>query len=312
MVEPVSGRSFRASRPKAARSHFHHTTTVLSQFSTTNQIRRDAGFDGREAVHHACGIGLITPGGRRRLADMKDGERLQNLMNTLKCSYFFPIALSFLQSVFGQGFVNLNFEQAVFKPDPSDPSGFGSYYASNAIPGWTPTGGIAAPDVGSNLITLGAYDISLVDTNGWIKPLDGKYSIWLYGGAEPPVGGVSISQTGVVPLTAQSIQFKANFSTATDSLLLLSLGGQNIPFFELSSTANYTIFGGDISAFAGQLETLTFALPPGNNNIWELDDIQFSSSPVPEPSSIGLLALGAMGSLWPLKRFILHSVLRHF
>ncbi len=76
--------------------------------------------------------------------------------------------------------------------------------------------------------------------------------------------------------------------------LLVSLSGQNIPFSVISTELNYTLYGGNISTFAGQVEQLTFTAPNGNNNFWEIDDIQFSSSPVPEPSE---LALGAFGTL---------------
>jgi hypothetical protein len=76
---------------------------------------------------------------------------------------------------------------------------------------------------------------------------------------------------------------------------LVSLGGQNVPFFALSTVAPYTIlYGGDISAFAGQSEQLMFSALQGENNGWNIDDIQFSSSSVPEPSVFALTALGAL------------------
>jgi len=37
------------------------------------------------------------------------------------------------------------------------------------------------------------------------------------------------------------------------------LGGQNIPFFVLSDGAGFTLYGGNIPAFGGQSELLTFS-----------------------------------------------------
>lgn len=50
------------------------------------------------------------------------------------------LVLLFASSGFSQGFVNLNFEQAVITPDPSSPYYPNAVYASNAIRGWIATG----------------------------------------------------------------------------------------------------------------------------------------------------------------------------
>jgi hypothetical protein len=77
----------------------------------------------------------------------------------------------------------------------------------------------------------------------------------------------------------------------------LSLGGQNINLIPLSSTANYTLFGGDISAFAGQVDELKISANFGATNHFYsiyLDDITFSTSPVPEPGTGALLVCGTI------------------
>jgi hypothetical protein len=75
---------------------------------------------------------------------------------------------------------------------------------------------------------------------------------------------------------------------------VVSLGGQNLSYFALSNGPNYTLYGGNIpSAFAGKSEQLMFSALEGEN-FWEIDDIQFSSSPVPEPSELALAALGTL------------------
>ena len=101
-----------------------------------------------------------------------------------------------------------------------------------------------------------------------------------------------IRQTGLVPDTAQSILFEAQ--PGTDSLVL-TLGGQSLPFVALETTPNYTLYGGDVSAFAGQSLELEFADWPSNSGTgWNLDSIEFSSQPVPEPNVCGLLTLGCL------------------
>ena len=57
---------------------------------------------------------------------------------------------------------------------------------------------------------------------------------------------------------------------------------------------------GNVSAFAGSTATLAVLCQaiqggafPANENVFNLDDIQFSSSSVPEPSALALGALGA-------------------
>ena len=117
---------------------------------------------------------------------------------------------------------------------------------------------------------------------------------------EPPdigaAGASSISQTGLVPVSAKSILFVAQGGGAPGAVILLvSLGGQNIPFYALSTVAPYTsVYGGNIPpTFAGQIEQLTFSALEGEN-FWNIDDVQFSSSSVPEPSEFALAALGAL------------------
>ncbi len=209
--------------------------------------------------------------------------------------WIFVVSFAFLRSASGQSFVNLDFEDATIVPDPSSPYYPYAVYASDAIPGWTATGFIGPTDVLYNSASLGSTSVSILDINGNPPALDGAFSLYLYGGGT--AAAASISQTGIVPVSTQSILFKAqNEGGALGGPLLVSLGGQNIPFFALSTGANYTLYGGNIpSAFAGQSEQVTFSAPKdGGNDFWNIDDIQFSPSSVPEPSVLGLFALGGL------------------
>lgn len=192
-------------------------------------------------------------------------------------------------SCLSQGFVNLNFESAVLITNGS--TQIAIVVASNAIPGWTATGYLGPDFILCGSASAGSSSVSILVTNGLDLPIDGAYSILLYGGHS--AASASISQTGIVPASAVSILFKANFAGPPGGILLVSLGGQNIDFSAISNGPNYTLYGGDISAFAGQSEQLMFSALRGEN-LWNIDDIQFSSTPVPEPSTFALAALGGL------------------
>ena len=214
---------------------------------------------------------------------------------------FVAISFAFLRNVSGQAFVNLDFENATIVPDPSSSYYPYAVYTSDAIPGWAVTGNFLGPnDILYNDLALGAPSVAILGMNGAPSigvpgALDGAFSIDLYGGAGPSTG-VSITQTELVPTSANSLLFEAQpgFGAVTGSLVV-SLGGQNISILAIATGPNYTLYGGNIpSVFAGQSEQLIFSALAGNNNYWEIDDIQFSTSSVPEPSTLGLLVLGGL------------------
>lgn len=190
-------------------------------------------------------------------------------------------------------FINLNFESAKIILDSSSPYYPYAANASAALPGWTVVGLISPNDIFYNDVSLGATSVSLQGTNGIFPSLDGAFSVNLYGGVPSSPTGASISQTAIVPLNTVSLCFIAQGVGSAGGPLLVSLGGQNIPFSAISTGPNYTTYGGDVSAFAGQVEQLTFAAPQGVNNYWTIDDIQFSTSPVPEPGTCALILCGA-------------------
>jgi hypothetical protein len=213
--------------------------------------------------------------------------------NTTKNIIIGLLLLISSQAGFPQGFVNLNFESAKIIPDPA--SGYYPYgiAITNALPGWAVFGSTQgditynAPSVGSTFVTLWA-------TNG--AQISGNYSILLTGGLSP--FPATISQTGLVPAGSESLLFEAQAGSST---LQVSLGGQNLTFIALSSGANYTLYGADVSTFANQTEQLMFSainVSSGLNN-WNIDNIQFSTSAIPEPSA---LALSALGGLFFLRR----------
>ena len=205
------------------------------------------------------------------------------------------IFLCAAKPAFSQGFINLNFESAVITLDPSSPYYPYAAYASSAVPGWTVTGFLGPNEVLYNTISIGATSVSIfdVDGNGTPPPISGSFSIDLYGGSTG--AAASISQSGLVPASAQTLFFKAKPTTGT---LQVFLGGQSLSFFTVSTGANYNLYAADISVFANQTQNLTFSALQGVNNYWEIDDIQFSSSSVPEPSTFALSFLGVLFFSW--------------
>lgn len=120
----------------------------------------------------------------------------------------------------------------------------------------------------------------------------------LQGGAYPITGRASaaLAQTGIVPTDARSVQFKASGGAPVFAVGLF-VGGQSIPLFAVATSAAYTLYGGDVSQFSGQVEELRIAALASASYPFPnvlLDSIEFSSQQVPEPGALGLFSLGAV------------------
>ena len=216
--------------------------------------------------------------------------------------------LLFCRSGQAQSFINLGFERAVINTNGLPPF---MAVASSAIPGWTAAISGSANYQLSEIIydtdALGSPAIDILESNndlaGSAVILQGQYTLELQAvaGYNGYNAGGSISQTGLIPVSALALLFEAQLSPLQGTLLeslQVSLDGQNLNFFAVSSGANYTLYGADISMFSGQVETLDFssvsALPIGIPNEIFLDNIQFSTSPIPEPNELALAALGIL------------------
>jgi hypothetical protein len=229
-------------------------------------------------------------------------------INMKKINAILPIVLlGLVQNGLSQGFVNLNFESANvsgYSPDSSDVP------TTSALPGWTAYYSNSsvtntANQVWYDGISLGGAIISVIDTNApSFSPLQGKYSAFLFGGGTSGnLLSASISQTGVVPAGTESLLFDAYVFGAS---FTVTLGGQTINMTPLQTFSNYTLYGGNIpSDLAGISEALTFTEPPAVSSqpsMFELDNIQFSPSSVPEPSTLALAAVGGLFLAWQWKR----------
>ena len=202
-------------------------------------------------------------------------------MKLLRFILMVVLCLMALLSTHAQGFLNLNFEKAKI-------AGLNGNLipATNAFPNWI----ASALYMAYNDRSLSGASISIMDTNTLYTgfPVQGSYTALLIG-ADPHIYGsnyvISLGQTGLVPVGTQSITFWGD-----NQGLVITFNGQLLSFSALSTAANYTVYGADISAYAGQVGLLQFAAPPTTGGT--LDNIQFSNTAVPEPSALALAALG--------------------
>ena len=200
------------------------------------------------------------------------------------------VALAIGQRCYSQSFVNLDFEDATVSATPVNVPG-GSVDPAIAFPGWTVGG--SDTYVLYNDQTLGSPAISLMGPNfpnaTRYAPLQGSYSALLYYDNPSIVPPPTLSQTGLIPSGMQSINFLVGNG---ESDAAVTLNGVNISLVPVLGGR----LAGNISAFAGSMATLTFSTSDevtGDNFLY-FDDIQFSSSSVPEPSELALGGLGAL------------------
>ena len=162
--------------------------------------------------------------------------------------------------------------------------------------------------MGTNQVSYALYDDVALDsaavgiqssTSPYLPSgfLVGQYCLSLqYGVVDYGFGAASIAQTAQLPADAQSIQFRGTYP------FTVSFDGTIVPLIVLSSQTGYSVYGGDISQFAGRTGEL---LITSYTHFSYLDAIQFSTQTVPEPSSLVLFMIG-FGLLyyrpWRLRR----------
>jgi hypothetical protein len=195
----------------------------------------------------------------------------------------------FVQTVSGQSFVNLDFEQAGFYVSPTPVNGWGDSIDPNlAFHGWT----VSNCWTLYNDLTLGTPAIDLIGPNFpnamGLSPLQGSYSVMLQYFVSVYYSPPTLSQTGLIPDGTESINFLIGpYNGPGDAVV--TLNGVDIPLVSISGGR----VAGDISAFAGTIAQLTFSTTTGWDWLY-LDDVQFSESPIPEPASFVLFGLGVL------------------
>jgi hypothetical protein len=184
----------------------------------------------------------------------------------VKVSSLIFAILVLCKGTLAQGFVNFDFELSTITS--SSPSGYGFNWGMANVSGWTAYGDRASSNytggtsVFYNDQWLDSASVALVDANYWSPALHREYAILLFGGtsAGATTNGAAIGETGQIPLTAQSITYWGS-SWNHQQNLQITFNGQLLSFIAISNTATYTIYGADISAYAGQTGELRFTAP---------------------------------------------------
>jgi len=218
------------------------------------------------------------------------------------------MALYSALQTYGQGtFGNFNFENVnlVNPPAPALPT---LVLFNDAFPGWIGYAGTnQLTQTFNNGVSAGAALVTLITPNSggasaWSNAvISGTYTAVLSAGEVFPGGGqgilapAALGQTGLIPVDSLSLRFSlGSLSSVND--FAVTFNGQNVPFRALSTGPNYSVYGGDISAFAGSTGELRFSERPISQPFSTafLDDIQFSNQPIPEPNVFCLFSLGAL------------------
>lgn len=185
-------------------------------------------------------------------------------------------------------FQNLSFESARPFFDPSIPVDHNPVNATNALRGWTIYGGYTYPGILYNNEALDSASISLLSINytyGIPGFASGAFYVKLRGASFDPTQIPAIGQTAQIPVSAMSLTLIAydppEVTFQGNTIPLVNMGNCGLYF-----GTYYSTYGGDISAFAGQVGQLRFS-----SGFSYFDNIQFSTQPIPEPSAQGLFAL---------------------
>jgi hypothetical protein len=209
-------------------------------------------------------------------------------------------AAIFVISAQGQGFGNLNFESA--RNLPGDPGYYGTPVAvTNALPDWIAYNGNSVLSDIYYVSNSFPGDSTSVELEAGSLALNGNsLTVGLYLGA-------LISQTGLVPTDAGSLEFEAEGPGPGGSLagsgFYITLGGQGLSYSALSEGSGYTVYAANIPAdLDGQTEPLSFGIQ-GLGGEALIDNVAFSTSSVPEPGPYGLISVGVV--LYGFWRFCL-------
>jgi len=220
------------------------------------------------------------------------------------------VLLAIFQNLYGQGFVDLNFEAATLVPVPGSGGLFVEF--PQAFPGWSESPGAETTYAVYDAASIDGTAISIMDTNSypfasWLDGviIQGNYSAILAAGlgSNHAPTDATLSQTGMVPLGTESLQFKA--SELNSGAFTVTLGDQTLSLTVLGTGTNYILYGANVSQWAGQTADLAFTElaenPHRDDTYLVLDAIQFSPEPIPEPSVIGLFSISGLYLCWRMR-----------
>ena len=222
------------------------------------------------------------------------------------------VLLAIVRNLYGQGFVDLNFEAATLVPVPGSGGIFVDF--AQAFPGWSESPGTYTTYAQYDTAPIDSTAISIMDTNPYVYGTDlegvviqGNYSALLAAGlgSNHAPTDATLSQTGMVPVGTESLQFKANVPFDGSGAFTVTLGDQTLSLTVLGTGTNYTLYGANVSQWAGQTADLAFTElaenPHREDQYLVLDAIQFSPEPIPEPSVISLFSISGLYLCWRMR-----------
>lgn len=192
-------------------------------------------------------------------------------------------------------FQNLDFEAA----NLSGHSAPSFIPTTSAFPGWqTLIGTTPTSDVLYDDVSTGGPDIAIIDDKNGFVPIQGNYTAYLMASSVPGHDAtVSLTQTGTVPSGNEWIELDAN--QAFSSSFSVTFNGTPVTMTPLQTYPNYTLYGGNVSAWSGQTATLAItenepSNPQFSPSLLQLDEIMFSPGAVPEPNTLALTGIGGL------------------
>lgn len=213
------------------------------------------------------------------------------------------VALAGIAVASAKDFENLNFDEGTLSPGPINdgPQPIGTY-----LPGWTAHMGpqeLTEVYFGYQSSAYGRVAVSPQERRPFT--FEGRYGLLLQGGPEflssSPAVPASISQVGLIPAGTKSLLFRSDIASPTE----VRINGKAISLYAVEKVSFTTIYGVDVSDFAGQEVDLSFVnyANPAEPGFAAIDSLQFSSSvTVPEPSTCALLGSGGLALLWAVRR----------
>jgi hypothetical protein len=206
------------------------------------------------------------------------------------------LGLTIQTSLQAGAFTNLDFESANTNNLTVMSDIYYSGTTKDLIPGWTlkDKNGVEMTTIFYNSETPGGLPHAfLVTDGGLLDPVDGKYAFIMVGGAADPL---FLSQTGTIPNDSKYINFTSHDHVS------LSIDGTPLQINEVQIWVDnpfnprkfkYQAWA-DITAYAGQEVALSF----GSDSFGcGPDNIQFTTTVVPEPSTVVLFGLGGLAFL---------------
>jgi hypothetical protein len=202
------------------------------------------------------------------------------LPSFVKPSHLFLACCAVTLSCAGQSsFQNLGFEEAkLVWPDYANPY---MVLAEEAIVGWDIGWHIAY----YNTVALDWDMVTLHDKQSQFAPvIFGNYSL-LFQLSSDGKTAPAISQVGGVPELSLSLRFTSR-AFFYNNHFDVTFNGTELPVQFISSSNDGTLWGADVSGFAGQTGELKF------QGVGVLDGIEFSPVAIPEPGESLLVLLG--------------------